>query len=240
MWFSHNFQYKVLVTAFSIHLYFKGEIIDITYLSAACTKNNFTVYFWLWVILKWIDGITSSIAFWCYRIDKINEEKVIPNYQKEKTKTFLLNTKPGILFLFEIMMHTGVLSGKVGTQMYDWERLSLFSHSGFAIPTYLFIFFEKVVLISGTFFIFALRVRAFFHKTVRVCHVYCNFKIGFKCRITVIFGTLKDGSLLINTLASKICLSYRNMFQNGVDALSKIVDAFLSKSSKFHLVRIIR
>ena len=85
-----------------------------------------------------------------------------------------------------------------------------------------------------------LRVRAFFHKAVRVCHVYCNFKIGFTCRITVIFGTLKDGSLLINTLASNICFSYRNMFQNGVDALSKIVDAFLSKSSKFHLVRIIR
>ena len=86
----------------------------------------------------------------------------------------------------------------------------------------------------------ALRVRAFFHKTVRVCHVYYNFKIGFTCRITVVFGTLKDGSLLINTLASNICFSYRNMFQNGVDALSKIVDAFLSKSSKFHLVRIIR
>ena len=85
-----------------------------------------------------------------------------------------------------------------------------------------------------------LRVRAFFHKTVRVCHVYCNFKIGFTCRITVIFGTLKDESLLINTLASNICFSYRKMFQNGVDALSKIVDAFLSKSSKFHLVRIIR
>ena len=32
-----------------------------------------------------------------------------------------------------------------------------------------------------------LRVRAFFHKTVRVCHVYCNFKIGFTCQITVIF-----------------------------------------------------
>ena len=84
-----------------------------------------------------------------------------------------------------------------------------------------------------------LRVRAVFHKTVRVCHVYCIFKIGFTCRITVIFGTLKDGSLLINTLASNICFSYRNMFQNGVDALSKIVDAFLSKSSKFYLVRII-
>ena len=85
-----------------------------------------------------------------------------------------------------------------------------------------------------------LRVRAFFHKTVRVCHLYCNFKIGFTCRITVIFGTLKDGSLLINTLASNICFSYRNIFQNGVDALPKIVDAFLSKSSNFHLVRIIR
>ena len=85
-----------------------------------------------------------------------------------------------------------------------------------------------------------LRVRAFFHKTVRVCHVYCNFKIGFTCRITVIFGTMKDGSLLISTLASNICFSYRNNFQNGVDALSKIVDAFLSKSSKFYLVRIIR
>ena len=45
------------------------------------------------------------------------------------------------------------------------------------------------------------RVRAFFHKTVRGCHVYCNFKIGFTCRIPVIFGTLKDGSLLINTVA---------------------------------------
>ena len=45
-----------------------------------------------------------------------------------------------------------------------------------------------------------LRVRAVFHKTVLVCYVYCNFKLGFTCRITVIFGTLKDGSLLINTL----------------------------------------
>ena len=90
------------------------------------------------------------------------------------------------------------------------------------------------------FIIDHLRVRAVFHKTVRVCHVYHNFKLGFTCRITVIFGTLKDWSLLINILASNICFSYRNMFQNGVDALSKIVDAFLSKSSNFHLVRIIR
>ena len=85
-----------------------------------------------------------------------------------------------------------------------------------------------------------LRVRGFFHKTVWVCQVNCNFKSSFTCRITVIFGTLQNGSLLINTLASNICFSYRNMFQNGVDALSKIVDAFLSKSSKFYIVWIIR
>ena len=96
------------------------------------------------------------------------------------------------------------------------------------------------IALMGSRSLLLLTVRAFFHKTVRVCHVYSNFKIGFTCRITVIFGTLKDGSLLINTLASDICFSYRNTFQNGVDALSKIVDAFLSKSSKFYLVRIIR
>ena len=70
--------------------------------------------------------------------------------------------------------------------------------------------------------------------------LYCNkFKIGFTCRIAVIFGTLNDGSPLINTVASNICFSYRKMFQNGIDALSKIVDAFLSKSSKFYLFWII-
>ena len=58
-------------------------------------------------------------------------------------------------------------------------------------------------------------------------HVYCNFKLGLTCRITVIFGTLNDESLLINMLASNICFCYRNLFQNGVDVLSKIVDAFL-------------
>ena len=88
-------------------------------------------------------------------------------------------------------------------------------------------------------FAMILRVRAFFHKNVRVYHVYCHIKIGFTCRITVIFGTLNDGSLLIDTLASNSCFTYRNMFQNVVEALSKIVDAFLSKSSKFYLVRII-
>ena len=99
---------------------------------------------------------------------------------------------------------------------------------------------KKILLLNVFSYSLELRVRAVFHKTVRVCHVYCNFEIGFTCRITVTFGTLKDGSLLNNTLASNICFSYKNMFQNGVKALSKIVDAFLSKSSKFYLVRIIR
>ena len=100
---------------------------------------------------------------------------------------------------------------------------------------------DRSIKISNTLYcVYSLRVRAVFHKTVRVSHVYCNFKLSFTCRITVIFGTLKDGSLFINILASNICFSYRNMFQNGVDALSKIVDAFLSKSSNFYLVRNIR
>ena len=68
----------------------------------------------------------------------------------------------------------------------------------------------------------------------------CDINLKIRSDLFVIFGTLKDGSLLIDTLASNICFGYRNMFQNGVDALSKIVDAFLSKSSKFYLVHIIR
>ena len=39
-------------------------------------------------------------------------------------------------------------------------------------------------------------------------------------RVRLVFGTLKDGSLLIDSLASNNRFSYRN-FQNGVDALSK-------------------
>ena len=77
-----------------------------------------------------------------------------------------------------------------------------------------------------------LRERAVFHKAVGICHVYCNFKLGFTCRITVIFGTLKDGSLLINILASNICFRHRNMFQNGVDALSQIDDAFFCQKAQ--------
>ena len=59
-----------------------------------------------------------------------------------------------------------------------------------------------------------------------------QLKPGYTCRTTVIFGTLRDGSFQINNLASNNCFSYRNLFQNGVNALLK--------SSKFHVVWTIR
>ena len=40
-----------------------------------------------------------------------------------------------------------------------------------------------------------LRVQMFSHKTFRFFHVYCNFTLGYMCQITVIFGTLNEGSL---------------------------------------------
>ena len=54
------------------------------------------------------------------------------------------------------------------------------------------------------------------------------------------FLTQKDGSLLINTFASNNSFSDRNIFQKGVDTLSKIDYAFLTKSWRFQPVRIIR
>ena len=39
-------------------------------------------------------------------------------------------------------------------------------------------------------------------KTYEIFHVYCIFYSGFICQATVIFGITKDGSLVLNTLAS--------------------------------------
>ena len=44
-------------------------------------------------------------------------------------------------------------------------------------------------------------------------------------QITIIFGPLSDGSLLIYIFASNNCFCYRNIFQNGAGSLSKIDDA---------------
>ena len=47
------------------------------------------------------------------------------------------------------------------------------------------------------------------------------------------FGTLKDDSLLINTVASNICLYHGNVFQNGIKPFSKMVNhCFAKKNSK--------
>ena len=59
-----------------------------------------------------------------------------------------------------------------------------------------------------------------FHQTFQVYHIYFNFLLGYICRITIDFGTLIDGSRLIND---------KNNLQNGVDAMSKIDDAFLAE-----------
>ena len=66
--------------------------------------------------------------------------------------------------------------------------------------------------------------------TFQVCHVYFNFILGYICQITLDFGTLKDENLLIDNFALNNSFSDRNIFKNGVDALSKIDDAFLTKS----------
>ena len=39
-------------------------------------------------------------------------------------------------------------------------------------------------------------------KTYEIFHVYSIFYSGFMCQTTVIFGTTKDGRLVLNTLAS--------------------------------------
>ena len=83
-----------------------------------------------------------------------------------------------------------------------------------------------------------IRVQAFFHQTFQVYHVYWNFILGYICRITINFGILKDGCLLIYIFASNNCFSDRNISQNGVDTLSKINHAFLNKRWTFHLVRV--
>ena len=41
-------------------------------------------------------------------------------------------------------------------------------------------------------------------------------KLSYRYQTNVIFGTLKDGSLPINSLALNNCFSCRNVFQNGV------------------------
>ena len=45
--------------------------------------------------------------------------------------------------------------------------------------------------------------------------MFKNFKLGFKCQNTVIFGKMKDGSLMRNTLSIINLFHIQNLFQNG-------------------------
>ena len=54
------------------------------------------------------------------------------------------------------------------------------------------------------------------------------------------FGTMKDDSLLNNILAWNNCLCHRNIFQNGINIISKMVTTFCQKSSKFCIFCTIR
>ena len=45
---------------------------------------------------------------------------------------------------------------------------------------------------------------------------------GYTCQTTVIFGKLKDGTV-VNSLAWSSCFSYRSVSQNNINALSKII-----------------
>ena len=73
-------------------------------------------------------------------------------------------------------------------------------------------------------------------KTYEIFHVYCIFYSGFMCQTTVIFGITKDGSLVLNTLASWNCFTCRNLFQNGANDTSECLTfetAFCKKAKNF-------
>ena len=54
--------------------------------------------------------------------------------------------------------------------------------------------------------------------------VYCNFKPGFTCHTTVIFGIMTNGSRVINTLASFHCFACRNVYQNDANNMLEMVN----------------
>ena len=49
-----------------------------------------------------------------------------------------------------------------------------------------------------------------------------TLKAGYTCWTTLVFRTLKDGSLQINSLALNNCVSYRIVFLNGVNTPASI------------------
>ena len=73
-------------------------------------------------------------------------------------------------------------------------------------------------------------------KIYEIFHVYSIFYSGFMCQTTVIFGITKDGSLVLNTLASWNCFTWRNLFKNGANDMSECLTfetAFCKKAQNF-------
>ena len=69
-----------------------------------------------------------------------------------------------------------------------------------------------------------------------IFHVYCIFYSGFMCQTTVIFGITKDGSLVLNTLASQNCFTCRNFFQNGANDMSECLGETGDNCNTGHVV----
>ena len=65
-----------------------------------------------------------------------------------------------------------------------------------------------------------------------------TFQLGHFCLITVILEDWKMN--LINICASNHCFSYWNIFQNGVNAVSKADDTLSTKSWKSDNVQIVQ
>ena len=88
----------------------------------------------------------------------------------------------------------------------------------------------------------ALRVRVFLHQTFQAYHVCCNFILGYICRITENFGTLKDGSLLINISSgfqtSDVSICNGNK-KNPIGTSTFYTDFLRSSSSMFPLLLLI-
>ena len=90
-----------------------------------------------------------------------------------------------------------------------------------------FLFCVQIVRKQQCFDIFStfskfcgLRVRTV-AKRHAIFNVYCILYSGFMCQATVIFGITKVGSLVLNTLASWNCFTYKNLFQNGANDMSE-------------------
>ena len=97
------------------------------------------------------------------------------------------------------------------------------------------------ILLLGT--VFSLRVRTVSKKTCEIAHVKFKFKLGLKCQTSVIFWTMKDGSLTINTLSIIICFTCKTSFKMTLTIYQKWLTCyagFLSNRSKFCVIWIIR